>query len=57
MQNSITRRGFNLALGVGAASLALRGMPAFAQGKNISIGTGGTGGVYYPIGGAIVAAV
>ena len=53
MDRSITRRGFNLALGAGAATFALRGLPAFAQAKTISIGTGGTGGVYYPIGGAI----
>jgi uncharacterized protein len=53
MQNSITRRGFNLALGASAASIALRSLPAFAQAKTMSIGTGGTGGVYYPLGGAI----
>ena len=51
--NLITRRGFNLALGAGAATLALRGMPAFAQAKTYAIGTGGTGGVYYPLGGAV----
>ncbi len=51
--DEMTRRGFNLALGAGVAAFALRGVPAFAQAKTISIGTGGTGGVYYPIGGAI----
>ena len=45
MQNSITRRGFNLALGASAASITLRSLPAFAQAKTMSIGTGGTGGV------------
>jgi TRAP transporter TAXI family solute receptor len=53
MQNRITRRHFNLGLGVGAASLLLGGGAALAQNKTISIGTGGTGGVYYPLGGAI----
>jgi hypothetical protein len=53
MQNLITRRGFNLGLGAGAASLWLGGGAALAQNKTISIGTGGTGGVYYPLGGAI----
>ncbi len=51
--DAITRRGFNLALGAGVAAFALRGLPAFAQAKTYAIGTGGTGGVYYPIGGAI----
>jgi len=40
------------ALGVCMASLAL-GLPVSAQ--NISIATGGTGGVYYPMGGGIAA--
>ena len=53
MNDAITRRGFNLAVGASAAAFVLRGLPAFAQAKTISIGTGGTGGVYYPIGGAI----
>lgn len=43
---------------IGAGSLALAiglgvGSPATAQQKTLSIGTGGTGGVYYPLGGAI----
>jgi TRAP transporter TAXI family solute receptor len=42
-----------LALGASAAGLALRSLPVFAQAKTMSIGTGGTGGVYYPLGGAI----
>ncbi|WP_375459352.1 TAXI family TRAP transporter solute-binding subunit [uncultured Enterovirga sp.] len=49
----ITRRGFNVALGTSAAAFALRGLPAFAQAKTYAIGTGGTGGVYYPLGGAV----
>ncbi|NNM70980.1 TAXI family TRAP transporter solute-binding subunit [Enterovirga aerilata] len=53
MHHRITRRGFNLGLGAGAASLWLGGGTALAQNKTISIGTGGTGGVYYPLGGAI----
>ena len=40
---------------IGAASLAL-GLPAAAQQQNrISITTGGTGGVYYPLGGGMAA--
>ena len=53
MNHLMTRRGFNLALGASAAALALPGRAALAQATTISIGTGGTGGVYYPLGGAI----
>ncbi|MDP1881362.1 MAG: TAXI family TRAP transporter solute-binding subunit, partial [Bradyrhizobium sp.] len=35
-----------------SAGLALAGM-VHAQQKTMSIGTGGTGGVYYPLGGAV----
>src|SRR5512142_95740 len=46
------KRGFTLALAaIGAVTLALGG--AIAQQRAIAIGTGGTGGVYYPIGGAL----
>jgi TRAP transporter TAXI family solute receptor len=46
------KRGFATALaGVVAAALACGTAPA--QQKTIAIGTGGTGGVYYPIGGAL----
>src|SRR5262247_4511996 len=38
------------ALALGAAMIA---GPAFAQGLNIAIATGGTGGVYYPLGGGM----
>jgi uncharacterized protein len=41
------------ALGAGLVSIALA-MPAFAQNR-ISITTGGTGGVYYPLGGGMAA--
>ena len=53
MSDQITRRHFNLALGAGAAALALRSLPAFAANRTYAIGTGGTGGVYYPLGGAV----
>jgi hypothetical protein len=46
-----TMRGLaTCALGLGAAMLA---GAAFAQLKTIAIGTGGTGGVYYPLGGGL----
>src|SRR5215217_6053149 len=38
---------------VATAAAALFGGAALAQQKTLSIGTGGTGGVYYPLGGAI----
>ncbi len=44
------KRGFIIAL---AAIAALGVTGAMAQQKTIAIGTGGTGGVYYPIGGAL----
>jgi TRAP-type uncharacterized transport system substrate-binding protein len=34
------------------AALLMAG-PAAAQPKTLAIGTGGTGGIYYPLGGAI----
>jgi len=40
---------------VRVAALAIAGFAAAAQAQNISIGTGGTGGVYYPLGGGIAA--
>jgi uncharacterized protein len=36
-----------------AAAIALASSPASAQQKRLSIATGGTGGVYYPLGGAL----
>jgi uncharacterized protein len=54
---TITRRGFLEAVTAGAALAALPHAsvsPALAQVKTrLSIATGGTGGVYYPVGGAI----
>ena len=44
------KRGFIIAL---AALAALGTSVAVAQQKTIAIGTGGTGGVYYPLGGAL----
>lgn len=46
------RRGITIALGTAAAMAVLFGV-AQAQQKTISIGTGGTGGVYYPLGGGL----
>jgi uncharacterized protein len=39
------------------AALALAGFAAAAQAQNLSIATGGTGGVYYPLGGGMAAAL
>ncbi|MDN3564210.1 TAXI family TRAP transporter solute-binding subunit [Paeniroseomonas aquatica] len=47
--NGFTRRG---ALTAGAAALALPGL-ARAQGTQLAIATGTTGGVYYPLGGGL----
>lgn len=52
MAITITRREA-LAFGAGFGALAALGRPAFAQQKFFRIGTGGTGGTYYPIGGLI----
>ena len=46
------KRGFKIALTAAAAVAVLFGV-AQAQQKTISIGTGGTGGVYYPLGGGL----
>lgn len=40
-----------------AAGALLASTPALAQQKRLSIATGGTGGVYYPLGGAIASVV
>jgi TRAP transporter TAXI family solute receptor len=40
-------------IAIAALSVALAGGVASAQQKTIAIGTGGTGGVYYPIGGGL----
>ncbi|MBK6852466.1 MAG: TAXI family TRAP transporter solute-binding subunit [Burkholderiales bacterium] len=49
----MTRRVLGLMVTTLACTAALLGLPAAAQ--NISIATGGTGGVYYPMGGGIAA--
>jgi TRAP transporter TAXI family solute receptor len=42
-----------IAIGAMALGLAMLGGVALAQQKTIAIGTGGTGGVYYPLGGGL----
>ena len=52
----ITRRdALSFAAGIGA--LGFSGLPALAQQRFFRIGTGGTGGTYYPVGGLIANAV
>jgi uncharacterized protein len=47
------KRAAYLVAAVAAAAVAFSTAPGFAQKKTISIGTGGTGGVYYPMGGGM----
>ena len=56
MTRQMTRREA-LALGAGLGVLALTSMPARAQQRFFRIGTGGTGGTYYPLGGIIANAI
>ncbi len=56
MTGFITRREA-LALGAGFGALGLSALPALAQQRFFRIGTGGTGGTYYPVGGMIANAV
>ena len=56
MTTHITRRNA-LALGAGLGALGLTGLPAMAQQQFFRIGTGGTGGTYYPLGGIIANAI
>lgn len=56
MTGHITRRDV-LALGAGLGAFGLTGLPALAQQKFFRIGTGGTGGTYYPVGGMIANAI
>ena len=56
MASSLSRREA-LFLGAGLGSLALGALPAAAQSKFFRIGTGGTGGTYYPVGGIIANAI
>ena len=46
-----------LAFGAGLSALGLAGAPALAQQRFFRIGTGGTGGTYYPVGGMIANAI
>ena len=56
MTGVMTRRDV-LALGAGLSALGLAGAPALAQQRFFRIGTGGTGGTYYPVGGMIANAI
>lgn len=56
MTTFVTRREA-LALTAGFGALAALGSPALAQQKFFRIGTGGTGGTYYPVGGMIANAI
>src|SRR5690349_17825341 len=53
----VTRREALAALGAGFSALGLSGSSALAQQRFFRIGTGGTGGTYYPVGGMIANAV
>src|SRR3990172_5644804 len=52
MEERSMKRGITVALGALATVAVLFGV-AQAQQKTMSIGTGGTGGVYYPLGGGL----
>ena len=52
----ITRRDA-LAFGASLSALGLAASPALAQQRFFRIGTGGTGGTYYPVGGMIANAI
>jgi TRAP transporter TAXI family solute receptor len=54
--NMITRRDA-LAFGASLSALGIAGSPALAQQRFFRIGTGGTGGTYYPVGGMIANAI
>jgi hypothetical protein len=56
MTSGLTRREA-LALGAGLGALSFTGLPALAQQQFFRIGTGGTGGTYYPLGGIIANAI
>jgi uncharacterized protein len=53
---TITRRDA-LAFGAALSAAGLAGAPALAQQRFFRIGTGGTGGTYYPVGGMIANAI
>lgn len=52
IRNSISRRAFMSLIGTGALLTSLS-MPAYAETRYLVIGTGGTGGVFYPYGGGL----
>jgi TRAP transporter TAXI family solute receptor len=56
MTGFVTRRDV-LALGAAFGAFGLAGSPALAQQRFFRIGTGGTGGTYYPVGGMIANAI
>src|SRR5262245_37474010 len=56
MTTRMTRREV-LALDAGLGALAVTGISAHAQQQFFRIGTGGTGGTYYPLGGIIANAI
>jgi TRAP transporter TAXI family solute receptor len=56
MTGVITRRDL-LAFGAALSASAFAGAPALAQQRFFRIGTGGTGGTYYPVGGMIANAI
>jgi TRAP transporter TAXI family solute receptor len=56
MTGVITRRDV-LAFGAGLSALGIAGSSALAQQRFFRIGTGGTGGTYYPVGGMIANAI
>src|SRR5207344_3512552 len=53
MTNLHSRRGFVVSAASLAAASALFSAPAYSATRYITIGTGGTGGVYYPYGGGL----
>ena len=60
MTGFITRRdalALGAGLGAGLGALGFGSLPALAQQRFFRIGTGGTGGTYYPVGGMIANAI
>jgi len=58
MMTMTVRRRFQLATALGVIAIAFATVPAAAQVKTrLSIATGGTGGVYYPLGGGLAALI
>jgi len=58
MMTMTARKRFQLATALGVIAIAVATVPAAAQVKTrLSIATGGTGGVYYPLGGGLAALI